>query len=203
MKVFVVGASGVIGDRLVPQLVDGGHEVIGSARSPGKDGALARLRGRSGRARRARWAVRRAASASPAPTRSSTRPPLWPTFGSRGTSTQLCADQPAATGGRGRAPRGGARRACPSRRASPTTAMHGRGAWSRPRTTHSIRRRPASMRETSAAMTYLDDVVTAAGNRASLRRVLRRRERRAHPASAEAAVPDCRLGAASLFRPPR
>jgi NAD(P)-dependent dehydrogenase (short-subunit alcohol dehydrogenase family) len=35
MRVFVAGASGAIGTRLVPQLVDRGHEVIGSSRSPG------------------------------------------------------------------------------------------------------------------------------------------------------------------------
>src|ERR671919_1021679 len=34
MRVFVVGASGAIGTRLVPQLIDAGHEVIGSCRSP-------------------------------------------------------------------------------------------------------------------------------------------------------------------------
>ena len=34
MRVFVVGASGVIGTRLVPRLVDRGHEVIGTFRSP-------------------------------------------------------------------------------------------------------------------------------------------------------------------------
>ena len=33
MRVFVVGASGAIGTRLVPQLVDRGHEVIGTSRS--------------------------------------------------------------------------------------------------------------------------------------------------------------------------
>jgi nucleoside-diphosphate-sugar epimerase len=37
MRVFVVGASGAIGTRLVPQLVDQGHEVIGTFRSPGND----------------------------------------------------------------------------------------------------------------------------------------------------------------------
>ena len=36
MRVFVVGASGAIGTRLVPQLIDRGHEVIGTFRSPGK-----------------------------------------------------------------------------------------------------------------------------------------------------------------------
>jgi 2-alkyl-3-oxoalkanoate reductase len=35
MRVFVAGASGAIGSRLVPQLVDRGHEVIGTSRSPG------------------------------------------------------------------------------------------------------------------------------------------------------------------------
>jgi nucleoside-diphosphate-sugar epimerase len=34
MKVFVAGASGAIGIRLVPQLIDAGHEVIGTFRSP-------------------------------------------------------------------------------------------------------------------------------------------------------------------------
>jgi nucleoside-diphosphate-sugar epimerase len=33
MKVFVAGASGVLGTRLVPQLIDAGHEVIGSSTS--------------------------------------------------------------------------------------------------------------------------------------------------------------------------
>src|ERR687887_115513 len=34
MRVFVVGASGAIGTRLVPQLIDRGHDVIGTFRSP-------------------------------------------------------------------------------------------------------------------------------------------------------------------------
>jgi nucleoside-diphosphate-sugar epimerase len=36
MRVFVAGASGAIGTRLVPQLIDHGHHVIGTFRSPGK-----------------------------------------------------------------------------------------------------------------------------------------------------------------------
>jgi 2-alkyl-3-oxoalkanoate reductase len=36
MRVFVSGASGAIGTRLVAQLVDRGHEVIGTSRSAGK-----------------------------------------------------------------------------------------------------------------------------------------------------------------------
>jgi 2-alkyl-3-oxoalkanoate reductase len=34
MRVLVVGASGAIGSRLVPQLIDRGHEVAGTCRSP-------------------------------------------------------------------------------------------------------------------------------------------------------------------------
>ena len=34
MRVFVAGASGALGSRLVPQLVDAGHEVIGTHNSP-------------------------------------------------------------------------------------------------------------------------------------------------------------------------
>jgi 2-alkyl-3-oxoalkanoate reductase len=35
MRVFVAGASGAIGSHLVPQLIDAGHEVIGTHTSPG------------------------------------------------------------------------------------------------------------------------------------------------------------------------
>ena len=35
MRVFVAGASGAIGTRLVPQLIDRGYEVIGTSRSAG------------------------------------------------------------------------------------------------------------------------------------------------------------------------
>lgn len=41
MRVFVAGASGVIGLRLLPLLVAAGHEVAAMTRSPGK---LQRLR---------------------------------------------------------------------------------------------------------------------------------------------------------------
>lgn len=36
MRVLVVGASGAIGTRLIPQLTDQGHQVTGSSRSPAK-----------------------------------------------------------------------------------------------------------------------------------------------------------------------
>jgi nucleoside-diphosphate-sugar epimerase len=43
MRVLVVGASGAIGRRLVPQLVEHGHEVTGTSRSPAKAGQLRAL----------------------------------------------------------------------------------------------------------------------------------------------------------------
>jgi nucleoside-diphosphate-sugar epimerase len=43
MRVFVAGASGVIGVRLIPLLVRDGHEVAGMTRSPGKEAVLREL----------------------------------------------------------------------------------------------------------------------------------------------------------------
>jgi uncharacterized protein YbjT (DUF2867 family) len=40
MRIFVAGASGVIGVRLVPLLVAAGHDVARMTRSPGKLGRL-------------------------------------------------------------------------------------------------------------------------------------------------------------------
>src|SRR5215207_9847647 len=40
MRVFLAGATGAIGARLVPQLVERGHDVIGSSRSSDKAGRL-------------------------------------------------------------------------------------------------------------------------------------------------------------------
>jgi uncharacterized protein YbjT (DUF2867 family) len=43
MRIFVAGASGVIGSRLVPLLVADGHEIAGMTRSPDKAGMLQEL----------------------------------------------------------------------------------------------------------------------------------------------------------------
>jgi 2-alkyl-3-oxoalkanoate reductase len=43
MKIFVAGASGAIGTRLVPQLVDRGHEVVGTHHSPANRERIAAL----------------------------------------------------------------------------------------------------------------------------------------------------------------
>ncbi|MGD0246061.1 MAG: NAD-dependent epimerase/dehydratase family protein [Streptosporangiaceae bacterium] len=40
MRIFVAGATGLIGVRLVPLLVEAGHEVAGMTRSPDKAGSL-------------------------------------------------------------------------------------------------------------------------------------------------------------------
>jgi nucleoside-diphosphate-sugar epimerase len=40
MRVFVAGASGAIGERLVPKLIDAGHSVTGMTRSPEKASAI-------------------------------------------------------------------------------------------------------------------------------------------------------------------
>jgi nucleoside-diphosphate-sugar epimerase len=40
MRVFVAGASGVIGRRLVPELVEAGHDVTGMTRQDGRAGAI-------------------------------------------------------------------------------------------------------------------------------------------------------------------
>jgi nucleoside-diphosphate-sugar epimerase len=43
MKVFLAGATGVVGARLVPQLVGAGHRVMGTTRTPGKVDAVRAL----------------------------------------------------------------------------------------------------------------------------------------------------------------
>jgi uncharacterized protein YbjT (DUF2867 family) len=43
MRIFLAGASGVIGQRLIPLLVQAGHVVGGMTRSPGKSALLSQL----------------------------------------------------------------------------------------------------------------------------------------------------------------
>jgi uncharacterized protein YbjT (DUF2867 family) len=43
MRVFVAGGTGVVGRRLVPQLVARGHQVTATTTDPGKVGVLEKL----------------------------------------------------------------------------------------------------------------------------------------------------------------
>ena len=43
MKVLVAGATGALGRQLVPRLVAGGHEVVGTTRDPSKREAVRAL----------------------------------------------------------------------------------------------------------------------------------------------------------------
>jgi len=43
MRIFLAGASGVIGQRLIPRLIEAGHVVGGMTRSPGKTALLRQL----------------------------------------------------------------------------------------------------------------------------------------------------------------
>ena len=43
MRVFLAGASGVIGQRLIPRLVEAGHVVGGMTRSPNKAALIEQL----------------------------------------------------------------------------------------------------------------------------------------------------------------
>jgi nucleoside-diphosphate-sugar epimerase len=45
MRVFIAGATGAVGSRLVPLLVAGGHSVVGLTRNPAKTDAIRRAGG--------------------------------------------------------------------------------------------------------------------------------------------------------------
>jgi nucleoside-diphosphate-sugar epimerase len=79
MRIFVVGASGAIGTRLVPQLIERDHEVIGTGRSPE---SVERVR-----ALGANPVALDLLDAKPSPRRSSTRRPHLRMRVSPGTST--------------------------------------------------------------------------------------------------------------------
>jgi NAD dependent epimerase/dehydratase family len=145
MRVLVVGASGAIGTRLIPQLTDRGHEVIGSSRSPAKAERLRALGAEpivldvldASAARAAVAAARPGAIIYQATALAdagfpgiSTAPSLRPTGCGPRAPTSCWPPQ--------------ARRACAgsSPRASRPTATRARAGRSRPRTTRSTLPRP-------------------------------------------------------------
>ena len=49
MRIFVAGATGVIGRRVIPQLVRDRHQVTGAARTPANQAKLERMGAESAR----------------------------------------------------------------------------------------------------------------------------------------------------------
>ena len=166
MRVFVAGASGAIGSRLVPQLIDAGHEVIGTDQSPA-NAELLRALGAEPivldllDARAVRKAVleaepeaivHEATALADVDVRAatSTAPSRRPTGCGRRAPTRCWRPR--------------ARPACAgsSPRASRACATRARAGRSRPRTTRSTRPRRRARRD-RAAMRHLDETVTDAG----------------------------------------
>ena len=76
MRIFVAGASGAIGSRLVPQLVERGHEVIGTFNSPGNAKRVERVEITSTSALRSAFVARHDSPGEGAPPANVvTRPP--------------------------------------------------------------------------------------------------------------------------------
>ena len=202
MKVFVAGATGALGQQLVPQLVARGHEVVGMTRSAGQAGpaCAASARGRS-------WPTRSTPTRSPRPSPQAEpevivhqltalsgdaldlralrprRSRMTNRLRTEGTDHLLAA---------GRAV--GARRFVAQSYARLAVRPH-RRARSRPRTTRSTPHPPAAAADgRSAAIRHLERAVTGdrlgRGRRAALRRLLRAGHRRQpRPAAASMAEP--------------
>ena len=166
MRVLVVGASGAIGTRLVPQLVEHGHEVIGTSRSPGKAERLRALGAEPVAldlldARAVRQAVLE--TAPEAIIHQATA--LADAGFSRNLDRTFAPDQPAADRGHrhaaGRGARGG--RAPVRRPELRPLPLRTRGRAGQDRGRPARPGPAARTRETIAAMRHLDEAVTAAG----------------------------------------
>ena len=197
MRVFVAGASGAIGRRLVPQLIDAGHDVVGTYNSPSSAELPAEARRDPGRARPARCG--RGAQGRARERAGGDRPP-----GDCPREREVLAehgqgdgqDQRAADEGNGRPARrcAGGRRA-PLRRAERRLVLpvrpRGRAGQERERCARPVaagalpqeRRRDGLPRAGRHRLRR---------DRAALRRLLRRGQRRHDRARAQAAVPDRR-----------
>jgi nucleoside-diphosphate-sugar epimerase len=153
MRVFVAGASGALGSRLVPQLIDAGHEVVGSHNSPT---SAERLRALGAKpvmvdlldARAVRKALLESepeaiVHQATALANAEFGRNLDKTFAktnelrTKGTDTLMAGAREMACGGS-------------SRRASPPTGTRGREDWSRPRPIRSTRPRRRTLARPTA-----------------------------------------------------
>jgi 2-alkyl-3-oxoalkanoate reductase len=166
MRVFVAGASGAIGTRLVPQLIERGHEVTGTYRTPGHGERLRALGAEpvaldlldAGAVRAAVLAAEPAAIVHQATALANVR------F-SRSFDRAFAATNRLRTEGTdallAAAREAGVRRFVAQSFASMRYAREGGHVKSEDAPLD--RDPPASMRESSAAMRYLDETVVAAG----------------------------------------
>ena len=77
MRVFVAGASGAIGTRLIPQLIEAGHEVIGTSTSAKSADRVRQLGAKPVKLDLLDPQAVRKSVLGAAPERSSTRRPPW------------------------------------------------------------------------------------------------------------------------------
>ena len=170
MKIFVAGASGALGRRLVPLLVEHGYEVVAMTRSPEKERSLRQARrgaGRRGRARPGRGdesrAAKRAGGRHPPDDRAERRDEPEATSTNSSRSPTACAPRAPITCSRPRKPSG--RRASSPRASATGTTSAGatrsktRGGPARPRPAG----RPCA--QSLAAIRHLETAVLAAGDR--------------------------------------
>src|SRR6266704_3350481 len=180
MKVFVAGATGALGTQLVPQLVAGGHEVVGMTRTASKRAALRALGARPvvADALDPDAVARAVAEAEPEVIVHQATGAV----GSAGPATPrplLRADQPSAHRGHrppaGRRPRGGSAPLCGAKLRGLAVRAHGRAGQERDR---SVGSRPTA----GAALHGRGDPLSGAGGDrdpvgrgpgAALRRLLR------------------------------
>ena len=209
MRVFVTGASGAIGSRLVPQLIDAGHEVVGTHHSPASAELLRTLGAKpvgsicSTRVRCATPCSRRS------PRRSFTRRPRWRTSSSAATWTRWSRTTNELRTKGTDALLAAAREAGVRRFVAQSVAAFSRYA----REGGPVKTEddplepapPASFRQSAAALDHLEQAVTELRrDRLALRRLLRRRQRRLDRAGPQAAVPDRRRRRRHLvLDPPR